>query len=320
MKDFLKNWDIGDVAAIEPIHSYSGKVSLVKTIRNHCYILKEKSNLIQVDQESKLLSSLYEAGAPVAVPIRTVDAKWYTWAEGKIFCLYPKLPGYVIAEHYAGNAIRRAEMLGKAIGFLHSCFLKCQHINDYADMQLLEQVRNWAIPCIKEHTTILEGNEIEKIWDDIEQEINPVHAELPMQLIHRDLHPANMLFEQDQVTGFIDFEIVVRGPRIFDVCYCGTSLLVSGFPDTEKMQAWPALFHSLLKGYQAVCALHHSELQALHGTLAAIELLFAAFSFETQAEETARCNISVLKWLSTSRDLMSVSRPEDYVSSSQEAS
>jgi Ser/Thr protein kinase RdoA (MazF antagonist) len=186
-------------------------------------------------------------------------------------------------------------------------------------MQLLEQIRNWAIPRIKEHTTIFEGIEIEKIWNDVAQGLNSIYAELPKQLIHRDLHPANMLFEQGQVTGFIDFEIVVRGPRVFDVCYCGTSLLVSGYPDVEKMQTWPALFHSLLKGYQEVCSLTTSELRALPSVLAAIELLFAAFSFEAQAEDAARCNISILKWLSTNRELLSVLSPEDLVSSDQKA-
>ncbi|MFT3890786.1 MAG: aminoglycoside phosphotransferase family protein [Anaerolineales bacterium] len=130
---------------------------------------------------------------------------------GKIFCLYPKLGGEVIAEHYACNARARAEMFGKAIGFLHSCFLKCDEISDYADIHLLEQIRNWAIPCIRQHITASEANAVEKIWQ--EADLDSVYAELPMQLIHRDLHPANMLFDEGHITGFIDFEIVVRGPR-----------------------------------------------------------------------------------------------------------
>lgn len=307
MKEFLNNWDIGEIDAIEPIHSYSGKASLVKTIDDKFYILKEKSDLAQTEHESNLLFSLYEAAAPVAVPIRTIHAKWYAETQGKIFCLYPMLSGEVIAEHYAGNATERAEMFGKAISFLHDCFLKCRNVPVYPDIQLLEQVRNWAIPRIQEHTMMSEGNLVESIWEKVEQDLNAVYAELPIQLIHRDLHPANMLFNDGNVTGFIDFEITVRGPRVFDVCYCGTSLLVGAFPDTQKMQTWISLFAAILKGYQRVSPLIPSEIRALPGILAAIELMFAAFSFETQAIEAAKCNLSVLKWLSANREAISES-------------
>ena len=319
VKDFLKNWDIGEVATVKPIHSYSGKVSLVHTIDNHCYIWKEKSSLKQVEQEFQLLSSLEEAGAPVAVPILTIDGKRYIWTKGTIFCLYPELSGEVIPEHYAGNAIVRAEMFGKAIGYLHACLLKCQNVINYADLQLPEQIRNWAIPRIQEHTTSTEGIEIEKLWNDVGQDLDSIYAELPKQLIHRDLHPANMLFNEGQVTGFIDFEIVVNGPRVFDVCYCGTSLLVGAFPDVEKMQLWPALFASILKGYEGSCPLTSSEIRALSGVLAAIELLFAAFSFETKAVEAAKCNLSVLKWLSENSEAMSASISEGCGSIRQKA-
>jgi Ser/Thr protein kinase RdoA (MazF antagonist) len=124
-------------------------------------------------------------------------------------------------------------------------------------------------------------------------------------LIHRDLHPANMLFDAGRLTGFIEFEWVCGGPRIFDVCYCATSLLVSAFPDPERMQRWPDLLHSLLKGDQTICPFIPAELSALYGTLAAIELLFIAFSLETHADEAAKRNTSILKWLAANRELLS---------------
>lgn len=304
MEKLLRRWNIGNVRAVEPISSYWGKTSLVKAVDGHCYILKEKLDLSQTEQESNLLSSLSKVGAPVAVPVHTVDSAWYASNEGKIFCLYPKLPGEIIAEHYAGNATTRAEAYGKAIGLLHTCFLMCDSLSEYQDMRLMEQIQEWAIPCIRKHKTIVDGDLAEKIWRDVEQEIVSLYDKLPKQLIHRDLNPANMLFDTGRLTGFVDFEMVVRGPRIFDVCYCGTSLLVNGFPYTEKLQRWPALFGSLVKGYQEVCPLTPSELFALYGTLAAIELLFVAFSLETQAEGAARCNVSVLSYLSENRELI----------------
>ncbi|MBE9513544.1 MAG: phosphotransferase [Chloroflexi bacterium] len=304
MEELLKSWDIGNVNAIEPISSYWGKTSLVKTVDNRCFILKEKPDLME--QEFDFLSSLSKVGAPVAVPIRTVEGAWHTLSEGKVFCLYPKLPGKVITEHYAGNAAARAEAFGRAIGFLHTCLRKCDNLSGFREMKLVEQVQEWAIPCIRKNGTVVDGDMIEGIWREVEQEMVSLCGDLPKQLIHRDPNPSNMLFDKGKLTGFVDFDMVLRGPRIFDVCYCGTSILVGGFQDSAKVQKWPGLFRSLVRGYQELCPLTSSEHLAAYGTLAAIQLLFMAFSLETQAEDAARCNASVLSWLSANRELVSV--------------
>ena len=55
-----------------------------------------------------------------------------------------------------------------------------------------------------------------------------------------------------------------------------------------------------------MCPLSSIELQAIPGTLAAIELLFMAFSLETQAEGAAKCNASVLDWLSRNKEHISI--------------
>jgi len=153
---------------------------------------------------------------------------------------------------------------------------------------------------------MVDGSTIERIWETVGPELSSLYSELPKQLIHRDAHPSNMLFDAGNLTGFIDFEMVVRGPRIFDVCYCGTSILVGGFQDSAKAEEWPGLFRSLVTGYQEAYPLTSPEHHALYGMLAAIELLFVAFSLETQATEAAKCNASLLNWLSANRELISV--------------
>jgi len=306
LEELLGSWNIGNVSLIEPISSYWGNTSLVKTVDQHCFILKEKSDLSRAEQEFNLLSSLLKVGTPVAVPIRTVDGAWYTLSEGKVFCLYPRLPGKIIVEHYADNATGRAKAFGKAIGFLHTRFLKCDSLSGFREMKLIEQIQEWAIPCIRNNRAVVDGNMIEGIWGEVEEEIGSLYRELPKQLIHRDPNPANMLFDKGKLTGFVDFDMVVRGPRIFDVCYCGSSILVGGFEDSAKVEKWPILFRSLVRGYQEVCPFTSPENLALYGTLAAIQLLFMAFSLQTQAEGAARFNASVLNWLSTNRELILV--------------
>ena len=302
MDALLRNWSIGKISKTKAIPSYWGKTSLIKTMNGKFFILKEKSDISITKKESNLLVHLLKAGAPVAVPIRTLKSEWYVIDEGKIFCLYPKLPGENITEHYAGNATSRAEKFGKAIGQLHTWFSKCDGIPGYSELKLLEIIQEWALPCIRKHKGVVSEEAIEAAWSGVEMDLNKHYHELPKHLIHRDPNPANMLFDKGKLTGFIDFEMVERGPRIFDLCYCGTSLLVGAYPDYKKMQTWPDLYHAIVKGYQEFISLTSIELKSLYGTLVTIELLFAAFSLESGNEGAAKCNASVLFWLKENRD------------------
>ena len=236
MNKLLKNWKIGTVSAIEPISSYWGKTSLVITTDGKYFILKEKHSLSQAMQEFNLLSKLSNAGAPVAVPVRLINGEHFLLVNERTYCLYPKLPGKVVEEHYAGSALERARSFGKAIAFLHSCLLMCENIGDIPELKLIEQIQEWAIPCIRKNGEIVDGYTVEETWNAFEQEMVQLEDDLPKQLIHRDLHPANMLFENGGLTGFVDFDMIVSGFRIFDVCYCATSILVGGFQDSAKRE------------------------------------------------------------------------------------
>ena len=168
MNHLLRNWNIGNVHAFEPIPSYWGKTSLVITSDGKNFILKEKQNLSQAKQEFYLLSSLSNARDPVALPVGTINDNYYILDEGRIYCLYPKLPGKIIENHYGRNAIARARSFGKAIAFLHSCFLKCDYISDIQELKLIEQVQEWAIPCIRKSGNVINCCTVEETWNGFE--------------------------------------------------------------------------------------------------------------------------------------------------------
>ena len=298
MEELLEKWNINTIRELRPIPSHWGNTSLVSTTDGSSYILKKKKDLSQTEGEFNLLSNLSAAGAPVAVPIPATNGEHYVLYDDQIYCLYPELPGRVIEDHYRGNAKERARSFGKAIASLHSSFLKCEKIEGIPNMNLIGQLREWAMPCIRNHEHLIDASGVEENWKSFEAEMIQLEADLPKQMIHRDIHPANMLFEDGEVSGFIDFEIVVIGPRVFDLCYCGTSILVGGFDDPAKREMWFGLFQSLFDGYQEVSPFLPSEIKSIKGTLAAIELLFMAFSLETNAVEAAQYNARVLDWLS----------------------
>ncbi len=306
VKEFLEKWHIGPVVAIEPT-PFGGKTLFVTTDDNECFILKETHDRARSQREYALLCELSQAGVSVPLPIPAVDGDWYAVDnEGQAFWLYPKLPGKVFAEHYAGDAEQQAEALGRAIGFLHGHLQACGDLSGFRDMNLIGQIQEWAIPCICAGKAMVDAEAIEKIWRDVEREFVSLYDDLPKQLIHRDAHPSNMLFDRKKLTGFLDFEMAVKGVRVFDICYCASAILVDGFQDPEKASKWPALFRSLVSGYETFGSLSSSERLAVYGVLVMIELLFTAYWLDTHNEDAARSTERLLHWLSANRETLVV--------------
>jgi Ser/Thr protein kinase RdoA (MazF antagonist) len=306
VKELLKNWAIGSVDTIAPTPSGGGRTWFVKTTTKRDFVLKG-SDLLRSEREYGVLLGLSKTPIPVALPVTSVEGDWYAKdRNGKVYCLYPRLPGRVVTEHYAGDAERRALGFGQAIGLLHTCLGERADVNGYEEMELVEQIEEWAIRRIREDGATVDACAIEQIWQDAQSELKPLYEELPQQLIHRDAHPSNMLFSAGRLTGFVDFEMVRRGPRVFDVCYCGSSILVGGFEDFEKGQKWPSLFHSLVRGYEEFCLLTASERLAMYGVFVTIELIFIAFSLDTHNEDAARTNERLLYWLATHRGALAM--------------
>jgi len=310
MDILLNNWEIGTVEKVEPIASYWGKTRLFTASDGTNYILKEKGDIPNAEREYHLLTRLSQMGAPVPVPLLTRDSTWFARQDDSVFCLYLRLPGEVYNDHYRGNALVRALYLGRALGDLHTYLRKVDPLVPFRELHLVDQIETWALPRILEGTDPAEFSVIEDTWRTVEDEIGPLYDLLPKHLIHRDPNPANFLFQNGHLTGILDFEMVVRGPRIFDLCYCGTSILVSAYPDSDKMQRWPGLFREMIKGYQETHPLTPAERSALFGTLVMIELQFAAFSMETGADGAARCNLSLVRWLGQKRQQILVNRAQ----------
>jgi Ser/Thr protein kinase RdoA (MazF antagonist) len=115
-----------------------------------------------------------------------------------------------------------------------------------------------------------------------------------------------MLFSAGQLTGWLDFELVRRGPRVFDLCYCASSLLVEGFEDLEQGRQWPGLFRSLVRGYEKSCPLTDPERQAVYGVFVAIELIFLAFWMDRHNEDAAAECERLVYWLAKNRDALAI--------------
>jgi Ser/Thr protein kinase RdoA (MazF antagonist) len=307
MEEFLKKWEIGHIDTIAPTGSTGGgRTWFVRTAGGSRYVLKE-SNLARAEQEHGVILGLSGTQVPVAVPVRAADGNRYIQGrDGQVYSLYPRLPGDVVPDHYAGDARQRARGFGRAIGLLHTGLRELDGATGFPEMALVTQIDEWAMPRIREGEATVYAIALERIWQEARSELEPVSKELPRQLIHRDPHPSNMLFSAGQLTGWVDFELVRRGPRLFDLCYCASSLLFDGFEDEEKGRLWPALFRFMVRGYEESYPLKASERRAVYGVFVAIELIFVAFWLDRSNEDGARQCERLLYWLAAHRDALMI--------------
>ncbi|OOM81514.1 homoserine kinase [Clostridium puniceum] len=65
--------------------------------------------------------------------------------------------------------------------------------------------------------------------------LNRCYNKLQRQLIHRDLHLGNFLFNNCEFSGYIDFDLSQKNIRIFDICYFLLRLLIDHKKNSEHI-------------------------------------------------------------------------------------
>jgi Ser/Thr protein kinase RdoA (MazF antagonist) len=302
--ELLSYWNVGLVRSVNvppPDESApAGNVAFIETVSGTRYVLKRKTVRRTWQEEYQLLEALAAQGVPVAVPLRARSGEPYVQVGEGCFVLSPHLPGAIYTDHYASGAAERARQFGAAIARLHSGLRECKQFISAPDMDLPADI-------VRSGQVVRQGwpagqPPVDPILAELEAGLAGCFAELPKQLIHRDAHPGNMLFQDGQLSGWLDFEIVQRGPRLFDLCYCSTSLLIHGFREPAKRQAWQALLSALVEGYESVSTLTSLERRSIRIMQMAIEVIFIAFFVQNNYPALAAQNIEALAWLYASPD------------------
>ena len=104
-----------------------------------------------------------------------------------------------------------------------------------------------------------------------------MYDKLPVQLIHRDEHLGNFLFDNGRFSGYIDFDLSQRNIRIFDVCYFMLGLLSEEEVLDISEEQWFEILKYFFAGYEQEHTLLPEEKQAVPYVMEAIELLFVAW-------------------------------------------
>jgi Ser/Thr protein kinase RdoA (MazF antagonist) len=303
VSSLLANWELAPIISVKAFETAdywcSGNVFIINTM-DEKLVLKRMT--VQPAQESQyeLLTALHAHGVPVAVPKLTRSGEPYARQGDEVFCLSPYLAGVAISDHFSAGAEERARRFGIALAQLHMGLKRCEHLVNVPEMDLLQDVTA-ASQVVRELGRDHATEAVQTVLLELNHGLAALNQELPVQLIHRDAHAANMLFLDEHLSGWLDFELIVRGARLFDLCYCATSLLMNGMDDPQKRLCWFNLLTALVDGYTSSNPLSAVERSGLWYGLLSIEVIFAAYYHHTKDEKGITQNLEALLWIYENR-------------------
>lgn len=274
MKDkiekILCNWGLQD-DKIEQIYDTAWQVG-------EEYVLKVYYDLDMLKRNLKILHTLDLMNIPVGQIVLTHDNEQYISEADVYYFLSKKMQGSNIIQ--VGNDINIALKMGEIIAELHIAFAKCEKVETFWNNSLLVEMNGW----VKNN---FESNKWKYItqenYEQIVLNLANVYDKLPVQLIHRDVHFGNFLFDNGKFSGYIDFDLSQRNIRIFDICYFLLGLL----SEEEKLEitvdTWFAFLKNAFIGYEKKIRLSDEEKIAVPYVMECIELLFVSY-FDEQGD------------------------------------
>lgn len=238
---------------------------------NSSYVMKVYKDRNQLERNIAISTKLLECNIPVAEIATTYRGDRFVECDGAYFFMTKKLPGSNRVDIRDAGLARQ---MGHAIAQLHKAFLECEKVIDFWDNSLLAEMQGW----VKENLMASKWNIVsEEEYVNTTLQLERVYKVLPRQLIHRDVHFGNFLFQDDKLTGYIDFDLSQRNIRIFDIYYFLTGLLAKETQAPLTKNEWLEMVAAVIKGYESLCALTLQEKEAISCVMKCIEILFVAY-------------------------------------------
>lgn len=280
IQKILSNWNLQNSVVKPIINENTGKQSENSYYIGDDYVMKYSTNFAVI-KKNTLFSEVVKLN------------------NGDDYLQYGELY-YIVTKRIYGNQLKCVDIfndtsiaftIGENIAKLHNK-LKFYDIDDFEQDNIYDNCIN-NLYKVKKFANL--SNEFcEKYKNEFGKLIN----KLPTQAIHRDINPSNMIFDEKEFKGFVDFDLTEVNVRIFDICYCATAILSECFNNQINFEVWQEILDNLIKGYNRIDNLSKDEIKAIPYVICSVEIIcIAYFSKYDKFEELTERNISMLKWL-----------------------
>ena len=284
IKEILTVFGISKSKNIEQIHANAWNI-------DDKYILKKSFNQDELKKSARLGDLLHSENIAVPEYLKADDGKTCVQMDDSYYVLMKKINGQHF-DAFVGDAFKNGVLLGGLVANLHMALKNIEEKVECCDADYMADFYNYIMKNLNAKSIVVESEIVDYCYN-----FDLLYKTLPRQLIHRDLHCANMLFEDECFAAFLDFDMSQKNIRLHDICYLGATLLVDNYRDEARVHIWCDIFLGILKGYNKKISLTENEICAIPYTFVFIEMIFAAFFAEIGEIETSKSCIEMVRWL-----------------------
>lgn len=238
------------------------------------YLLKESH--IESAQTQLIVARClqYCTDAGIATPrlVPTNSGALY-FEDQRLYCLFD----YIDGEHFDGS-VEELASVAKELGRLHLALAELSFADEVRRHKgaLIHHEKDELLGLLARvrtdvHSDIsLPSDETLRVIDEQSKKVSESGiARLPLQVIHYDLHPHNVLFDKgtDDLLAIIDFDFMLFSQRARDVAFAMHRFARTYGPLTERQNDIGgnvrARAQKFLSAYQAIAGLEEAELESI---------------------------------------------------------
>ncbi len=246
LEQFLQRLDVGELVDCQGISAGIENSNFFVTTEKGEFVLTlfEQISAEEVPFYLGLNRRLAEYGLPTATALVTTEGEAVFELSARPAILVPRLAGTSPLEPTSGQCFN----LGVALATLHKVTVNglCPRENPRG--------QEWLLKTAGEILPHLPPAEAAMLTEELSvQRCDPFKV-LPRGVIHADLFRDNTLFEEDKLTGMLDFYCASEGAFILDLAITVNDWCSHDSGEFNRMK-----LEALLAGYESVRILQESE-------------------------------------------------------------
>jgi homoserine kinase type II len=264
LSDWLRNYSLGRLLAVEPIKSGIENTNYFVTTAQGRYVLTlfERLPAAELPFYLDLMAHLARHGIPCPAPIADLSDRYLQELNGKPAVLVTRLPGRSI-EH--PGAAECAE-LGMLLGRMH---LAGRSYPAYLD---LPRGPKWWREAARAVRPFLDSPKNALLESELRFHAQQRFPDLPRGPVHGDLFRDNALLDEGRITAVFDFYFAGVDCLLYDVAVCANDWCLEDPVSDERLHG--ARVAALLGGYETLRPFTELERSAWPVMLRAAALRF----------------------------------------------
>lgn len=289
VQKLLPEWGLQNEKISNVYNENTGRQSSNSYYIGEKYIIKFTANLGSVRRNINISKALEKEDVKSFKIIKTVGGDSFVQNGEMYFFMTERIKGSQLKCTDILNNTDLAYEIGKEIAKLHKA-LKTLNEDGYETADTCTRITDE----VKNKLKLSDG-----FIDAYTEKFIAQYDDLPKQIIHRDINPSNILIDNGEFSGFLDFDLSEINIRIFDICYFATSILSECFADADiDKSIWFEILEKTVLGYASVSPLTIDEKQAIPYVIYSIQITcIEYFGKFDKYKDLERINTDILKWI-----------------------